>query len=274
MSLIENILESSRWSEIGFPHTKEGLRKAQAQVHPDICHDPRANDAFIKVTELFNSPQIDLRLAAGYYDNGSIKWVFEPSNYDLRDSALRIQRKIWESTDKVKWVPKPSVQKNNLISEYGEGWWVLSDFKKLDERTSVWIWRRLLAVISVAEKCGYVHGDINSNSVVVHPKEHGLRLDAWWTAVDLNTPLQVSPVASTPPAFLSGNDCNAELSISQASSMLLTYDVAENLRELLTEWRLRPVSVEEAYKQSNNAIEKDFGESQWHELSHPDSPSI
>lgn len=274
MNFVKTVLDAKSWHEIGYPHNKVGLRKAQSRVHPDICHEHGANDAFIKLSELFNQPDIDLRIAVGRYGNGQVQWDFKSSDYDLRDNALKLQKKIWESSDTVKWVPKPFIKDDALISEYGDGWWFLSSFNNLDTRTSAWVWRRLLAAISVAEKCGYVHGDINPKTVAIHPVEHGLRLDGWWSGVEVGDNLKVSPFASTAPGYLAGNAVNTALSVSQAASLMLSYDNAHTLRERLLEWRLRPVEVREAFEVSEDAITKDFGKRQWHVLNSPVLKSI
>ena len=64
------------------------------------------------------------------------------------------------------------------------------------------MWNRLLAVIHLAERAGWIHGDIAPGVIALNPVEHGLRLDGWWTAVRSGHRLvAVSYTHPTPPTI-------------------------------------------------------------------------
>ena len=67
MSIVEMIDSAKVWSDLNAPKTQNDLRKLQRMVHPDINHEPGANAAFVKLTELFNAPDYDLRVASGVH---------------------------------------------------------------------------------------------------------------------------------------------------------------------------------------------------------------
>ena len=274
-AFVNIVLNATSWDQLGLERDKTGLRKAQVRVHPDVCKHPQANLAFTKLKSLFHAPDVSLRLAAGRFGGGSIYWSFDALNSDLLDRAEKAQNALWKSSEPVQWVPEPHRNKLTLESRYGPGWWLLSAFKELDERTIAWIWRRLLTVIHLAEREGWVHGDINANTVALLPSEHGLRLDGWWTAVPFGASLEVSPYAFTLPRYLSGNPTDTELSVSQSAALLLeSGKTSPALGKFLYEMRLRPIPVEKAVHRGEAALKKDFGGSKWHPLPAPPSKSI
>lgn len=268
-STVEAILAARTWADTGFEHSRSGLRRAQSRVHPDICREPGADDAFMRLQTLFDAPDVDLRLAKGRFRGGSIAWEFATGDRDLLERALEAQGALWKPSEPVQWVPEPIRDSMALESRYGPGWWFLSQFGKLDGRTVAWVWKRLLAAIATAESTGWVHGDINASTVALLPSEHGLRLDGWWTAVPVGSPLSVSPTASTPPAFLSGDPVDSRVSVAQAADLLLQHFPGRELGALLGQLRLRPVLALEAFEQGERAIQADYGPPKWHVLETP-----
>ena len=52
-----------------------------------------------------------------------------------------------------------------------------------DPRHAVWLWRRLLEVLSFAHASGWAHGAILPEHVVLHARDHGVMLVGWSCAV-------------------------------------------------------------------------------------------
>ncbi len=52
----------------------------------------------------------------------------------------------------------------------------------IDPRHAVWIWRRMLEVLSFVHDAGWTHGDIAPEHALVHPRDHGVLLIGWCRA--------------------------------------------------------------------------------------------
>lgn len=267
----EVVLKARRWSALGLPKTSDGLRAAQRAVHPDVCKEPDAHDAFIRVSELYNGPDIKTRLAEGTFTgNHYVCWTFDPSNNDLARSAEKAHAAIINQKTPVEWVGKAALLGNTLSVNYSTpGWYYMTEWGFLNARDVGWILRRLCAIVHVASTAGWVHGDIIPEAIVVLPSEHGVRLDGWWTAVKKGEPLKVKPSAFTPIRFLSNAPVDSKMSISQIADTMLHYETSSNLKALLKRLKFNPVSPSEALKQIDEALMKDFGKPAWHELTAP-----
>ncbi|MDR0777295.1 MAG: protein kinase family protein [Azonexus sp.] len=49
----------------------------------------------------------------------------------------------------------------------------------IDPRHGVWIWRRVLDLLSFAHASGWTHGDLSADHWLVHPRDHGIHLVGW-----------------------------------------------------------------------------------------------
>jgi serine/threonine protein kinase len=52
----------------------------------------------------------------------------------------------------------------------------------IDQRHAVWIWRRMLGILSLVHSRGWAHGDVRPEHALVHPRDHGVRLISWAAA--------------------------------------------------------------------------------------------
>ena len=52
----------------------------------------------------------------------------------------------------------------------------------IDPRHAVWIWRRMLDVLSFVHAQGWYHGDVRPEHALVHPRDHAVRLIGWGSA--------------------------------------------------------------------------------------------
>lgn len=279
MITIEKVITAQQWGDLGIPKTQQALRKARAACHPDINSDARATEAFTKLETLFQAADITLRTASGYKTgNGIIEWKMQVGFEDLSNQAIKASDAV-RALSEVEWAPtvtkKVGATSNLLVSNYGVGWWMFSDFPTLDERTVAWVWGRMLAAFTYAEQAGYVHGDITPEIIALHPAEHGLRLDGWWSSVQVGNKLVVRPTASTPPGYLAGNVATSALSVSQGAHMLLKHTrVAKNLKAHLKEMVLRPKASAKALQEQKAASQADFGKRTWHPLTPPSCEMI
>jgi hypothetical protein len=267
------VMQAKNWADLNLTHDRAGLRSAQRAVHPDVCPDPQASDAFTRLEVLFHAPDADLRLARGTFKGGSVEWKFEVQDKDLAEKAYHFQKEIRNQADGSLWVPSPSLDGVTLTNSYGDGWWFLDSFSKLDERTVVWVVKRLMAAIAVADKVGIVHGDINPKTVALSPSRHGLQLDGWWTGVHHGEPLAVKPTAPTLTKWLNGAGASSKLSVSQAAKMMLDHDCGA-LRGLLASLWTQPKDPSIAFRELDEASKAKFGKPQWHELAEPNTKPI
>lgn len=53
----------------------------------------------------------------------------------------------------------------------------------VDPRAAVWMWKRLLEVLGFVHRSGYIHGAVLPPHVLVHPRDHGVKLVGWCNAV-------------------------------------------------------------------------------------------
>lgn len=49
----------------------------------------------------------------------------------------------------------------------------------IDPRHGVWIWRRVLDILSFVHASGWTHGDLIPDHWLVHPRDHGIHLVGW-----------------------------------------------------------------------------------------------
>ena len=282
MAIIDTVLAAAAWSDLpGYPRDARGLRRLQRELHPDVNPDPRAADAFARIEVLFNAPDVVVHLARGRKRSGAMEWDLGAGNEDLAATAVVAARDVLRqpnpdgSAPTVQWVPTPAASGHVLTSDYGPGWWLLTDFPALDAATAAWVWNRLLAVISMAERAGWIHGDIAPGVIALDPAEHGLRLDGWWTAVRPGHRLVVAPTSTTPPAYKGGKRADAQLSLAQAASSLLERSApSPKIKNLLLQTSLRPAGLPKTLKHTRGALHADFGRRAWHELAAPSAVAI
>lgn len=269
----ETVLTARRWADLGLPHDQAGLRVAQRAVHPDMCSEAGAADAFMRLKSLFNAPDVDLRIATGTYGSGAVTWAFGDADADLAEVAWSAHRDI-RATDGL-WAAEATLNSDHttLTCDYGPGWWWLSDFGVLDERTVVWVAKRLMALAAIAAKHNVVHGDIHPATVALLPAGHGLRLDGWWTGVRVGLPLAVRPVAPTLGRFTKGAPATPELMVSQSAKMLLDHEAGPLTKTLNDLW-LRPTGPDAAFHTIDRIAHDAFGKPTWHPLAAPTTKGI
>jgi serine/threonine protein kinase len=78
--------------------------------------------------------------------------------------------------------------RNALIFHHPTGYWgslaaLNHQFPGgIDPRHAVWIWRRMLGILSLLHSQGWAHNDVRPEHALVHPRDHGVRLVSWGAA--------------------------------------------------------------------------------------------
>ncbi len=283
---VDDVLAAGTWADLHLPRTKAGLRAGERAVHPDMCPDPRATAAFMHLNDLYTtSTDFALRVAtATRQAPGILTWTPRAGFEDLAGVARKAMDDVagthHDGPRFTTWaLPDGHPDGEQLTVGYrddpDEHWWFLSDIGKLDERTVVWVAKRLAAAITLTEQAGWVHGDIHPGTVAVNPAHHGLRLDGWWTAIRIGARITVTPTATTPPRWLGGAGAQAAMSVAQAAAMLLTAsELTGPLHDVLARQALTPTGPAALFTQIDEAARQLFGNPAWHELAEPATEPI
>lgn len=167
MSIVEMIDSAKVWSDLNAPKTQNDLRKLQRLVHPDVNREPGASAAFVRLTELFNAPDYELRVASWAQKDGHIiKWTMKPGFNDRLEMVKSIK---FDSSFDIFYTKVTKAYIDSIDVAYGEGFWLLEDCY-IDGRSSIWIAKRLAAAINRAPR---IHANITPKTVVLSPSERG-----------------------------------------------------------------------------------------------------
>lgn len=275
---VDEVLSAAKWQDLGVPRTDDSLRALRKRLHPDVCRDPGATDAFTRLEALFNMPEFDLRVASGERSGNGIRWTVKDGFKDLEAVAVRVMGDLSHCpeprffTRVTAGAPGIHVR---YAEETGERWWFLKDFGSLDSRTVVWVAKRISAAIRVADKSGWAHGDIHPGTVVLLPSQHGLKLDGWWGAVKNGQKLVASPTGKTPNRYLRGAVADSALSVGQAAAMLLGISNPDAaIKAVLVKHSSNPGDALAFFNEMDSAAKRTYGEPKWHPLPEPTTPSI
>lgn len=250
----------------------------QREFHPDVNKDKLANEAFTKVTALFEGPDYKLRVASGTAtDNHMITWSMEKDFGDLKAPAVKALEKLSTLPDEFsRFFPKlKDYGPDHLTTSYGEGWWFMEDFPAFDSRTVVWIAKRGAAAIIKASEKGLVHGDINSRTIVLLPSEHGLMLDGWWASVPVGERIQIKPTGRTPNKYFGGAPADESMMVAQLASVLTIKSNPDKLLlETFKKYAVAGGKAKAFFKEVDDVAKGLYGPPSWHELSNPTVPMI
>ncbi len=87
-----------------------------------------------------------------------------------------------------------------LILRNPVGYWgSLAEAKRrrprgIDPRHSVWMWRRVLELLSFIHDNGWVHGDLRAENLLVHPGDHGVLIVDWTQAMRVDPTARGNPL--------------------------------------------------------------------------------
>lgn len=262
MSLgVAEILKAKTWRNLNVE--RSDIKLLRKQFHPDVNKDPQAHDAFVRLNELFGGPDFGNRYASATKDGSHTVWRPKPGFEDLQSNAVAALRQLSKSKEPMFFPTLSGVDNDYFSVRYGSGWYLLSDFNQLDDRTLVWIAKRAAAALIYAGDL--VHGDINESNIFINPRVHGLMLDSWQASVKVGQRLICKP-AFAPPAYLGGKPADHNLSVSQVVHTLTKFGPFDKLlQQTLNEVK----TPEELLKQIDRAAQRLFGSPKFHELNEP-----
>ena len=171
---ISAVLSATSWVQLGVPKNKIELRKLQAELHPDVCKDHRANGAFANLMKLYNGPDYDLRVASGVATGAhQIVWTPKPTFEDRLTPARTALTKLHNlKGDFARFFPEnQGNDPKELTVAYESGWWFLNSYTSFDSRTVVWIAKRLAGALNQSNKLGFAHCNISPATVLIMPEE-------------------------------------------------------------------------------------------------------
>ena len=215
-------------------------------MHPDVNHEPGASAAFVRLTELFNAPDYDLRVASGVQKDGHIiEWTMKSG---LKDRLEIVKSIKFDSSFDIFYTKVAKAHIDSIDVAYGEGFWFLEDCY-IDGRSSIWIAKRLAAAINKAPR---IHANITPKTVVLSPSKHGLKLDGWFYSIKENERLETE-IANQIKAGLEkriGNRFNISsvevtfIDVTQATKDRINMLNAERANTRIAEQRAKTAAAE------------------------------
>lgn len=270
MPTVDQILKARTWRDLNA--NRSDIKSLRKSMHPDVNHDPKAHDAFIRLNELFRKADIETRYATGLRIGGIIEWRPQPSFLDLHKNALTAMEKLSRTKGSLFLPVVDEATSDSYSVNLGSGWYLLDDFDSIDARSTVWIAKRMLAAIIYFGDI--LHGDINSANVLIHPEMHGLIIEGWQASVRAGTPLICKP-SYAPTKYLGGAPADQQLSVAQAMDVLTKrFSDDSLLSELYVENRLSPQSPAALFDKIDKTAQKLFGPNKFHKLDKPNIKEI
>ena len=271
MPTVDQILKARTWRDLDA--SRSDIKSLRKSMHPDVNHDPKAHDAFIRLNELFSKADIETRYATGLRIGGTIEWRPKSSFVDLHENALKAMVKLRKTGDGSVFFPHVLESNETAYSaRLGKGWYLLDDFDSLDSRTTVWLAKRLLAAIIYAGTT--IHGDINASNILVNPEQHGLIIEGWHASVSAGDSLICNP-AYAPTKYLGGAKADEYLSVAQAMAALTAKAKPDKLlKELYEENKLAPMGPALLFYKIEDVSKKLYGPNKFHKLDKPNIKEI
>ena len=96
--------------------------------------------------------------------------------------------------------------------------------KGIPAASSVWLWKRILEVLSFVHETGWIHGGILPQHLLVHARDHGVRLCGWSGAVPLGEPVAAQVAAAGdhyPKSILQGAAAAVATDITMSARALI-----------------------------------------------------
>lgn len=302
---VDQIMNAKSWVDV-FPKGDNDARKTYRAllrtVHPDVCHDPRANDAFIKLRRLYanyrngdastdatsSGPKfvslinddafLLTRTDARYF------WIaLNRKDNDLMDHAATVLEDLKKS-DAPQFFPdfksrfRDGTGRAGVEVAYPEGTWNLSDFERFDERTVVWVFKRILVSLILAHSRGHIHGNIDTHAIQLLPTEHGMILDNWGYCVPTGQKLKIRPSAHIPEVYLKGKESEEWVDLSAAGALALKMSNGKmhiRLKRFFTALRdYKENDAAQVLRDFNDVTEDIFGPPKFHPLAQPSVPPL
>ena len=163
-------------------------------IHPDICSLPGAQFAFTKLTQLKNDFKHGIK---SLDDAGEYKYTVTHADFLGDISLLKLSQsnfnflKIKADSTFILYMPESMKFVNNMGREVNRVKYLrraipLSAIPVLEHVHINWILNRLLEFCVFLDKCQYVHGGLNLDSVFITPEDHGIQVMSYYHSVPIS----------------------------------------------------------------------------------------
>lgn len=148
-----------------------------------------------------------------------------------------------------------------------EGSHTLSHWKSLDDRHVAWMVKRVLSCLGFVHTCGTIHGNINSEHILINHKEHGCSLIGWDFAGKSGYSPKKVPFKEGRP---DDKQYTVETDIYMVASTFLPYvqntHLINFLNSCLLSKRLRPADAWSLHDEWDTLLKRVFGKPKFVEL--------
>lgn len=164
---------------------KKLYREAVKQLHPDICSEPEAEEALIRLNELRSKHEKGIVLTD---DAGSIwtqkKEAIFRGDLGLLHTSARNYRQLKQLKSEAAqhfhlYLPQQMDVTDILSVEFPFRALPLHSLKLPQEHVN-WVLSRLLELVAWLAQEGFVHGGINPRSVFILPETHGIMISSFY----------------------------------------------------------------------------------------------
>lgn len=171
--------------------------RTYSKIHPDICHEPDASKAFIKLNE-FKS---ELERGKTHNDDAgtvtySLYTVEIIGDAELLKTSFDNYNRLMALTDESskhfkKYIPTSGrmISDNELEFKIDYRAMPLSSIGVQPHLHANWITSRMLEFSSWINQVGYCHAGINPDSIYIIPENHGMMCISFYHMVALETKL-------------------------------------------------------------------------------------
>lgn len=303
---VDLIMDAKSWVDV-FPKDNNEARKKYRTllrtVHPDVCSDARANDAFIKLRRLYTS-----------YRNGGVEEDTETTTSVKFTTVItddvfvltRLEKRLFwvtrnrKDNDRAERASKAleDLKKSRgaqffpeFVSRFRDGTgragvevkypqrvWNLKDFDVFDERTVIWVFKRILVSLILAHERGHIHGNISKSAIMLIPEDHGMVLDNWGYSVPKGQKLKIRSDAYIPEPYLKGEPADEWVDLAAAGDLALKLSDGKlniRLKRFFSALiKYKTTDAEQVLRDFNDVTEDIYGPPKFHPLAPPASEPI
>jgi hypothetical protein len=169
------------------------FRRLVKQIHPDVCSDPRANDAFTKLQMLrgnFVDGESFIDDAGSFKTNGSFV-RFDGDKSALMQSLQWYRKLMGIRTDAAifhKYLPKSVNDAEHILLRRGVP--ILKLPIPMPQEHVNWVLSRMLEFNVFLSTNGIVHGGLNPSSVFITPEDHGIQVISFYHTTKIGSRVQ------------------------------------------------------------------------------------
>lgn len=164
---------------------KKQYREAVKQLHPDLCTEPMAEEALIRLNELRLKHEKGIVITD---DAGSVwtqrKEAIFRGELDLLNNSYQNYQRLKHLKSQAAqhfqlYLPERMVMTDVLSVEFPFRALPLHSLELPQEHVN-WVLSRLLELVAWFAQEGFVHGGINPRSIFILPETHGIALTSFY----------------------------------------------------------------------------------------------